>query len=328
MKRLATTYLGLELKNPIIVGSSPLTSSLDKLKACEDAGCGAVVMKSIFEEQIDRDAKLMLSQSDGYITHVDGESFLEDATKNYYIDTYLSLIEEATDALDIPVIASINCRSKGSWLDYVQRIADVGADAIELNHFILPSDIQRSSSDIEQDYIEVIQAARKQISLPLSIKISPQFTALAHTIKKFDSLGVDGLVLFNRFYQPDIDIERMEIKPSIVLSNPSDYAQSLQWTALLSAYLNCDICASTGIHSGQSVIKLLLSGAKAVQVCSALMKGGLSIVESMLETLVSWMDRHEASSFVDFRGKLAHKRIEDPSHWERAQYMKSLNVEF
>ena len=328
MERLATTYLGMELKNPIIVGSSPLTSSLDKLKKCEDAGAGAVVVKSIFEEQIDHDAAKMIRQTEGFVVHADGQDFLEEVSRDYYIDAYLSLVDKATEALDIPVIASVNCRTQGSWLDYVQRFAEVGADALELNYYTLPSDFTKSAQEIEDEYLAVVQEARNRFKLPLSVKMGSQFTALANVIKKFDSMGVDGLVLFNRFYQPDIDIENLTTKSSIVLSGPNDYAQSLQWTALVSAYLNCDICASTGIHSGESLVKLLLSGAKAVQVCSAVMKGGHKVIDDMLQTLTAWMDRHNAESFVDFRGKLAHKRMEDPSQWERAQYMKSLNVEF
>jgi dihydroorotate dehydrogenase (fumarate) len=328
MERLATTYLGLQLKNPIIVGSSPLTSSLDKLKKCEDSGAGAVVVKSIFEEQIDSDANRMMAGTDEYSTHADAQDFIENASRNYYIDAYLLLVEQATAALDIPVIASVNCKSKGSWLDYVQRFADVGADALELNHFILPSDLKVDGEQIEKDYFEVVRSARKAFSLPLALKISSQFTALAHVIKQFDTIGVDGLVLFNRFYQPDIDIAKLSIKPSVKLSTPDDYAQALQWTALTSAYLNCDVCASTGIHSGETAVKMLLSGAKAVQVCSAVMLNGHGVIKDMLDGIVKWMDEHEAQSFVDFRGKLAHKRMDDPSHWERAQYMKSLNVEF
>lgn len=328
MERLKTTYLGMELKNPIIVGSSPLTSSLDKLKKCEDAGAGAVVVKSIFEERIDHDAAKMMSQSEGFVVHTDGQDFLEEVSRNYYIDAYLSLVEKATDALDIPVIASVNCRTRGTWLDYVERFAEVGADALELNYYLLPSDFNKTASEIEDDYFEVVSAARERFKLPLSVKMSSQFTALANVVKRFDKMGVDGLVLFNKFYQPDIDIEKLKTKSSIVLSNPADYAQSLQWTALLSAYLNCDICASTGIHSGDTLIKMLLSGAKAVQVCSAVMKSGHKVIGEMNDALLQWMDRHEAKDFVDFRGKLAHKRMDDPSQWERAQYMKSLNVEF
>jgi dihydroorotate dehydrogenase (fumarate) len=328
MERLATTYLGMELKNPIIVGSSPLTSSVDKLKKCEDAGAGAVVVKSIFEEQIDHDAARMIDETEGFVVHTDGQDFLEQVSRNHYIDNYLSLVEKATQALDIPVIASVNCRTQGTWLDYVDRFAQVGADALELNYYILPSDFKRTGVEIEQEYLAVVKAARERVSLPLSVKMGSHFTALANVVKQFDTLGVDGLVLFNRFYQPDIDIEKLQTKSSVVLSGPNDYAASLQWTALLSAYLNCDICASTGIHSSDTVVKMLLSGAKSVQVCSAIMKGGHKVIAEMIDGLLGWMDRHEASSFVDFRGKLAHKRMEDPSQWERAQYMKSLNVEF
>ena len=328
MERLATTYLGMELKNPVIVGSSPLTSSLDKLKKCEDAGAGAVVVKSIFEEQIDHDAAKMMSETEGFVTHTDGEDFLQEVSRNYYIDSYLTMVEKAVNALDIPVIASVNCRTRGSWLDYVDRFAEVGADALELNYYVLPSDFNRTAEEMEAHYFSIVQAARERVTLPLSVKMSSQFTALANIVKRFDSMGVEGLVLFNKFYQPDIDIEKVATKSSIVLSNPSDYALSLQWTALLSAYLNCDICASTGIHSGETLIKMLLSGAKAVQVCSAVMKSGHKVIGEMNKALLEWMDRHGAETFVDFRGKLAHKRMEDPTQWERAQYMKSLNVEF
>jgi dihydroorotate dehydrogenase (fumarate) len=328
MERLATTYLGMELKNPVIVGSSPLTSSLDKLKKCEDAGAGAVVVKSIFEEQIDHDAAKMMSETEGFVTHTDGEDFLQEVSRNYYIDSYLTMVEKAVNALDIPVIASVNCRTRGSWLDYVDRFAEVGADALELNYYVLPSDFNRTAEEMEAHYFSIVQAARERVTLPLSVKMSSQFTALANIVKRFDSMGVEGLVLFNKFYQPDIDIEKVATKSSIVLSNPGDYALSLQWTALLSAYLNGDICASTGIHSGETLIKMLLSGAKAVQVCSAVMKSGHKVIGEMNKVLLEWMDRHGAETFVDFRGKLAHKRMEDPTQWERAQYMKSLNVEF
>jgi len=328
MERLATTYMGMTLKNPIIVGSSPLTASLDKLKKCEDSGAGAVVVKSIFEEQIESDAKRMLAGSDDYLVHADARDFVEQSSRNYFIDAYLTLIEQATEALDIPVIASVNCTSIGAWTDYIERFNEVGADALELNQFILPSDPAIGQEAILATYFDVVQTARAKAQFPLAIKMSSQFTALANVVKKFDAMGIDGVVFFNRFYQPDVNVKTLSIKPSVVLSGPNDYYQSLQWTALLSAYLNCDICASTGIHSAQTLVKLLLSGAKAVQVCSAVMLHGHGIIGTMLNGLTQWMDEHDAQSFVDFRGKLAHKRIDDPTHWERAQYMKSLNVEF
>jgi len=328
MSRTATTYLGLKLKNPIIIGSSPLTASLDKLKRCEDGGAAAVVLKSIFEEQIEWDVAKSLQQSADYVGHVDGSDFLTESSRNFHLDAYLSLVEEAKRELSIPVVASINCRTEGAWLDYIGRLAEVGADALELNYHILPSDFKKDSQTLEEEFFHLVGEARKRSTLPLSIKIGSHFTAMANVVKRLDEIGVDGLVLFNRFYQPDVDIEKVTTRASIMLSSSQEYTLALQWTALLSAYLNLDICASTGIHSGKTLIKMLLSGAKAVQICSVVMQKGTKVIEEMLKDLLEWMDRHEARDFVDFRGKLAHKRIEDPSEWERSQYMKSLNREF
>ncbi len=320
--------MGLNLKNPVIVGSSPLTNTLDGLKKCEDAGAGAVVVKSIFEEQIDSQSAQMIKESNEYVAHTDGSDFLEEVSRNFYIDGYVSLIEEAKKALDIPVIASVNCRSHGGWVDYVERFSAVGADALEVNQYILPSDMSSTSQEIEEEYHTVVKEVKKSISIPVAVKMGPYFSSLAHTVHQFDSYGVDGYVMFNRFYQPDIDIKKMSLRPMVNLSNAHDYGQALQWTALLSAYLKGDICASGGVHSGETLIKLLLSGAKSVQVVTALMKNGLGVINEMNDTLSAWMEEKGYESFVDFRGALAHKRLENPAVWERSQYMKSLNVEF
>ncbi len=328
MEKCATTYMGLELKNPIIVGSSPLTSTLDGLKRCEDAGAGAVVVKSIFEEQIDTQSAIMIKQSRDYMSHADAADFIEESSRNFYIDNYLSLVEKATHDLDIPVIASVNCRSMGGWVDYIDRFNSIGADALEINQYILPSNMGRTSQEIESEYLDVVSSLREKTTLPISLKIGPHFSSLAHMIKKFDEMNINGFVLFNRFYQPDIDILKMELKPKVNFSNEGDYGQALQWSALLSAYLNGDICASNGVHNGEALIKLLLSGAKAVQVVTAILKQGLPVIAQMQETLENWMDEHNYSSFIDFRGALAHKRMDKPEVWERSQYMKSLNVEF
>jgi len=328
MPTLETTYMGLKLKNPVIIGSSPLTSTLDGLKKCEDAGAGAVVVKSIFEEQIDSQSAQMIKESSDYVAHTDGSDFLEEVSRNFYIDRYVSLIEQAKKALDIPVIASVNCRSHGTWVDYVERFSAVGADALEVNQYILPNDMYTTSQEIEQEYHTVVKEVKKSISIPVAIKMGPYFSSLAHTIKQFDSYGIEGFVLFNRFYQPDIDINKLNLRPMVNFSTEHDYGQALQWTALLSAYLNGDICASGGVHSGDTLIKLLLSGAKSVQVVTAAMRNGLGIISQMNDTLTSWMEKSGYESFVDFRGALAHKRLEDPAVWERSQYMKSLNVEF
>lgn len=316
--------MGLTLKNPIIVGSSPLTATLDNLRKCEDAGAGAVVLKSIFEEQIDSDASAVVSGAQEYLTHADAYGFLEGASKDHYIDTYLTLVEGAKKALDIPVIASINCKDAGTWLDYGQRFISCGADALELNHYVVAADAKVPGEDVEKEYLKLVKSARKSFKLPLSLKLGYKFSSLANMIRQFDKLGIDALVLFNRFYHPDIDIKTLSFKPAEVLSSAHEYVESLRWTALMSAEIDCDICATTGIHTGDTVIKELLAGAKAVQVCSAVMKHGFGRIGEMLGELEVWMDTHEYSEIAQFDGILAQERMSDPSAWERSQYMKSL----
>lgn len=324
MISLQTKYMGLTLKNPIIIGSSPLTSTLDNLRKCEDAGAGAVVIKSIFEEQIDADTSATLADAQDYLTHADAYGFLEGASKDHYIDTYLALVEGAKQALDIPVIASINCKDAGTWLDYGQRFVSCGADALELNHYVVAADASVEGEDIEKEYLRLVKSARKQFKLPLSLKLGYKFSSLANMIRQFDKLGLDALVLFNRFYHPDIDIKNLTFKPAEVLSTAHEYVESLRWTALMSAEIRCDICATTGIHTGDTVVKQLLAGAKAVQICSAVMKHGFERVGEMLGDIETWMDEHGYSEVSQFNGILAQERMADPSAWERSQYMKSL----
>lgn len=324
MISLQTKYMGLTLKNPIVIGSSPLTASLDNLRKCEDSGAGAVVIKSIFEEQIDADASATVSDAQEYLTHADAYGFLEGASKDHYIDTYLALVEGAKQALDIPVIASINCKDAGTWLDYGQRFVSCGADALELNHYVIAADAKVPGEDIEKEYLKLVKNARKTFKLPLSLKLGYKFSSLANMIRQFDKLGLDALVLFNRFYHPDIDINKLTFKPAEVLSTAHEYVESLRWTALMSAEINCDICATTGIHTGETVVKQLLAGAKAVQVCSAVIKYGFGRVGEMLGDIETWMEKHEYSEVAQFNGILAQERMSDPSAWERSQYMKSL----
>ncbi|MFA6689425.1 MAG: dihydroorotate dehydrogenase-like protein [Sphaerochaetaceae bacterium] len=324
MNSLSTKYMGLSLKNPIIVGSSPLTATLDNLRKCEDAGAGAVVIKSIFQEQIESDASASIAEIQDYLTHADAYGFLEGASKDHYIDAYLALVEDAKRILDIPVIASINCKDAGTWVDYGQRFVACGADALELNQYVVAADANVSGAEIEQGYVRLVKAARKEFRLPLSLKIGSKFSSLANMIRQFDRLGLDALVLFNRFYNPDIDIDTLKFKPATVVSASDEYVESLRWTALMSAELSCDICASTGIHTGETLVKQLLAGAKAVQVCSTVLKHGFPRISEMLSELERWMDAHEYSSIAQFNGILAQERMDDPSGWERSQYMKSL----
>ena len=324
MADLSTSYLGLNLKNPLSAGSSPLTASLDNLKRCEDAGMSAVVLKSIFEEQIEMDGESAADINDAYLTHADAYGFMKSASMERHIDAYLTLLEDAKRSLEIPVIASINCRQSGSWIEYANRFAACGADAIELNHYVVAADVEVDGSAIEKEYLSLVKAARKQIKLPLSLKMGPSFSSLANMMRRFDEYSIDGVVLFNRFYSPDIDINKMTLVPAQMLSSKDEYALSLRWTALMSEEVRYDICASTGIYSGSTVIKQLLAGAKAVQLCSVLLKQGLGSVANIEAELVQWMDSHAYSSIADFNGKLAQERMSDPAKWERVQYMKSI----
>ncbi|MPM16022.1 NAD-dependent dihydropyrimidine dehydrogenase subunit PreA [bioreactor metagenome] len=324
MADLSTSYLGLKLKNPLIAGSSPLTASLDNLKRCEDAGMSAVVLKSIFEEQIEMDGESAADLNDAYLTHADAYGFMKSASMERHIDAYLTLLEDAKRTLEIPVIASINCRQSGSWIEYANRFAACGADAIELNHYVVAADVEVDGSAIEKEYLSLVKAARKQIKLPLSLKMGPSFSSSANMMRRFDEYSIDGVVLFNRFYSPDIDINKMTLVPAQMLSSKDEYALSLRWTALMSEEVRYDICASTGIYSGSTVIKQLLAGAKAVQLCSVLLKQGLGSVANIEAELVQWMDSHAYSSIADFNGKLAQERMSDPAKWERVQYMKSI----
>ena len=324
MADLSTTYLGLNLKNPIIAGSGPMTASLDNLKRCEDANISAVVLKSIFEEQIESDSDLAVDGAEGYLTHADAYGFLKGASRERHIDAYLQLLEDAKKALSIPVIASINCRENGSWIEYANRFASCGADAIELNHYVVAADVEVEGNTVEKEYLQLVKSARKKIKIPLSLKMGPSFSSLANMMRRLDELSVDGVVLFNRFYSPDIDIDKLSLIPAQMYSSKDEYALSLRWTALMSEEVRYDICASTGIYNGSTVVKQLLAGAKAVQLCSVLLKQGLSSVQKIETELAQWMDSHSYSGIEDFRGKLAQERMSDPSKWERVQYMKSI----
>lgn len=326
MANLKTSYMGLSLDNPIVAASSPLTSNIDSLKRLEDAGVGAVVLKSIFEEQISEDARSTIEAMDSYLTGAEAYNFIYNSSQDHYIDQYLELVEKAKKSLSIPVIASLNGAGDGSWLgEYASRYIHCGADAFELNHYLIAADAKIEGAEIERQYIAFVEAAKKEISLPISLKIGPFFSSLSNMIHMFDQMELDGIVLFNNFFNPDIDIEAIKMTGGGILSDANDYLATLRWTALMSAELDhLQICSSGGIHDGKTLIKMLLAGAQVVQVCSVLLTDGLPSVAKMKEELSSWMDRHGFSELSDFRGKLAQERMDDPCQWERTQYVKSL----
>jgi dihydroorotate dehydrogenase (fumarate) len=323
MPDLSTTYMGLKLKNPIIVGSSNLTNTLGEVIACERAGAGAVVLKSLFEEQILADTNKAIEDIE-YSAHAEAFDFFNVMGKNYYMDKYIELVKNAKEKTSIPIIASINCKSYGTWLDYAKDFENAGADALELNYFIFPANMEIESELIESRYIELCRKIKKIVSIPVSMKIGFYFTTPAAMAKRLSEEGIDALVLFNRFYRPDVDIEKIKIKAAQIFSTPDEISRPLQWIALISGNIKADIAASTGVHDAEGVIKMLLVGANAVQMCSALNKNKIGYIQKVADGLSDWMERHKFNKIEDFRGILSSKAIEKPEIYERSQYIKAI----
>jgi dihydroorotate dehydrogenase (fumarate) len=316
--------MGLSLRNPVIVSSSKLTSTLEEVQTCEKSGAGAVVLKSLFEEQILADVGQSSVDDDSMLAHSESMDFFQGMGKNYYLDAYLKLVREAKEKLSIPVIASVNCLTAGTWLEYAKGFEDVGADALELNFFIMPADVEQEGSAIEELYLETCRKIKARVSIPVSMKIGSYFSGLASMVKKLSEEGMDGLVLFNRFYRPDVDIDRFEIISAPVFSSPQEISQSLQWIALLAGEVECDLSASTGVHDAAGVIKQLLVGASTVQLCSALYHNGVEYTQKVVTGIEEWMKRHKFERIEDFKGRLSRENIDNPAAFERSQYIRAL----
>lgn len=322
MINLETSYMGLKLKNPIIVGSSGLTNSVENIIEIEKNGAGAIVLKSLFEEQIIHIASSVIKQNEAANMYPEADDYITNYTRSKDVDRYLDLIRQSKTSVSVPIIASINCISWIEWIDFAKKIQDAGADAIELNVFVLPSDPNKTGEQNEATYFKIVEKILKVVSIPVSLKISSYFSSLANTIVKLSWTGVKGIVLFNRFFSPDIDIENFEIKTSNVFSHPSELAMPLRWIAMISPHAKCDLAASTGIHDGHAAIKQLLVGAKAVQIASALYKKGFKEIEIMIEQIENWMLRKGFNSLDEFIGKMSVKDIKNPADFERVQFMK------
>lgn len=320
---LSTTYLGMKLKNPLIAGSSGLTNRIDDLKKIEEHGAGAVVLKSIFEEEIVMEVEQTFNQmtSQGFIYPETMEYFDYEEIEDT-LTSYLKLISDAKKELSIPVIASINCVTSQKWTTFAKDIQDAGADALELNAFILPSDFTRDSKDFEKVYFDIVKEVKKQVTIPVALKVSYFFSNLGPFLKELSDSGIDGLVLFNRFYNPDFDIDKMQVTASNVLSTPEEVSTSLRWISILAERSGCDLCASTGVHDGGAVVKQILGGAAAVQTASALYKNGIEHLSVMLHQLEDWMEAHDHENLQSFRGKMAQSRSKNPAAYERVQFMK------
>lgn len=319
MTDLKTKFIGLELKSPLIAGSSGLSSDVRKIKEMEANGIGAVVLKSVFEEQIRMDTERVLGKD----TYPEAEDYIRNYVRGNTLQQYIDLVKAAKQNIAIPVIASINCIEDGEWASFSRQLEEAGADALELNAFILPLDAYKSSAEVEESYFSILKHVKSQVKIPVIMKIGPYFTNLAAFVDKLKAFGADAVTLFNRFYEPDIDIERMTVGAASVFSTPVDLRTTLRWTGILAGKDPLlQISASTGVHSGQALVKMLLAGATTVQVCSALYEGGIPVIRSMNNFLYSWMQQNSYTKIEDFRGKLSYANINNAAHYERAQFMK------
>ena len=319
MADLTTSYMGLQLNSPILVGSSGLTYTVDSIRALEEAGAGGVVLKSIFEEQI-----LIESDPTGNEVgfHAEGADYFAAYTREHHVAHYLELIEQAKGSVKLPVIASINCMTLAEWTTFAKRLENAGADGIELNYFVLPSDPRTIDLQIEQNLFEIVRHVIRDAKIPVSVKLSPYFSNLANTLQSLERIGVRGIVLFNRFYQPDIDIDKMELVEGDPWSAPSDSGNTLRWTAIASGVVGCDIASSRGVHDGETAIKMLLAGASAVQMVSSVYKNKISVITKTNKTISDWMDKKGFKRIENFRGNLKQDSISNPAFYERVQFLK------
>ncbi|MCS7053604.1 MAG: dihydroorotate dehydrogenase-like protein [Ignavibacterium sp.] len=324
---ITTTYLGLKLKSPIVPSAGPLSEKISNIREMEDAGAGAVVLYSIFEEQIEHEQFEL-----DYHTSIHSESYAE--ATSYFPEPfefkagpeeYLEHIRKAKEAVNIPIIASLNGKSLGGWTEYAKLIEQAGADALELNIYILPTDIHKSGNAVEQMYIDIIKAVRSSVKIPIAVKMHPFFTSTANVASNFVKAGANGLVLFNRFYQPDIDLEKLEVVPNVLLSTPMAMRLPLRWIAILYNRVNADLAATSGIYNASDVIKMIMAGAKVTQMLSCLLKFGISHIADVISEMKTWMEEKEYESLSMMRGSMSYMNVDDPSKFERANYMKILH---
>jgi dihydroorotate dehydrogenase (fumarate) len=327
MVDLTTTYLGLKLKNPLVASPSPLSEKVNNVKRMEEAGVAAVVMYSLFEEQIIHESLEL-----DYFLNRGTESFAEALTYfpdvgKYSLapDKYIETLEKTKQAVDIPVFGSLNGVSSGGWIEYARKIQDAGADGLELNLYYLPANLNLTSSQLEDNYIKLVSDIRASIKIPMAIKLAPFFTALPNFASRLVDAGADGLVLFNRFYQPDLDLENLEVVPNLVLSNSDELRLPLRWIAILYGKVKADLALTTGVHTSEDAIKAIMAGATVAMTTSAVLKRGTQAIVQILEGMEAWMTEHEYISVQQMRGSMSQGAVADPEAFERANYMKVLN---
>jgi dihydroorotate dehydrogenase (fumarate) len=327
---LATNYLGLVLRTPLVPSASPLSGSLDNIKRMEDAGASALVLHSLFEEHVGPD-------SDQYYNHlISGIGSVPEALASFPgrsdltigPDTYLNEIASAKEAVAIPIIASLNGSTLGGWIDYAKKIEQAGADALELNIYWVPTDPELAGAEVEKKYLEILSHVKAAIRLPVAVKLSPYFSSFANMARALVDAGADGLVLFNRFYQPDIDPEALDISPNVLLSTPMAMRLPLRWIAILHGWIKADLAATSGIHQATDVIKMLMAGADVTMLCSILMHCGIEQIRVIERELEEWMEKHGYDSVAELKGSMSHRNwnCSDPERFERAQYIRGLTT--
>jgi dihydroorotate dehydrogenase (fumarate) len=327
MVDLSTTYLGLKLKNPLVAAASPLCAKVETVKQLEQAGISAVVMHSLFEEQIIHES-LELDHYLFYGSEASPEfSSFYPQTGKYTLtpETYIENVKKIKKAVSIPVIASLNGVSTGGWIKYARKIEEAGADALELNLYYLPTDPDLTSLKLEETYVTLVRDIRKSIKLPIAVKLSPFFTAIPNIARRLVDVGADGLVLFNRFYQPDLDLENLKVVPNLVLSDSNDLRLPLRWIAILYGHVKADFALTSGIHTSEDVLKAMMAGASVAMMTSELLQNGIGRVSSLMADIEKWMVEHEYESILQMRGSLSQRTVKEPAAFERANYMKVLN---
>ncbi len=323
MSNLETTYLGLKLKNPLVAASSGLTGSVEKIVELEKAGVAAVVLKSVFEEQINNEVTSMLGNDQQAMDYPEAEDYIKNYLRENTISKHLELLKEVKKVVHIPVIASVNCVSSAEWTTFAKDFEEAGADALELNIFHVPTDRNEKPGEVEQLYVDVLRKVKSEVTIPVSVKFGVYHSNIVGMADKLKANGAAGVVMFNRFYEPDINLETLELTSSEVFSSPADIRRTLRWVGLVSTKVGgLDIAASTGIHDGDAVVKQILAGAQVAQLCSTLYLNGAGVVTKMIDDLSKFMEKWSFDKVEDFRGRLSYKNIPDPLMYERSQFMK------
>jgi len=326
--KLATTYLGFKLRTPLVPSASPLSENIDNVKRMEDAGASAVVFHSLFEEQLRREHhELHHYLAQGTESHAEALTYFpEPAEFKVGPESYIEHIARAKAAVNIPIIGSLNGSTFGGWMKYAQQIEKAGADALELNIYNVPTNPDRSADDIETDYLTIVASVKAQLKIPVAVKLSPFFTNFSRFARSLDRNGADGLVLFNRFYQPDIELETLEISPNLLLSTPMAMRLPMRWIALLYGRIGANLAASSGIHRATDALKMLMAGADVTMLCAVLLRRGIDHIRVIEREMREWMEEHEYESIEQLKGSMSQKNCPDPSAFERAQYMRALST--